>query len=138
VRRLELVCSVDELWVRFEPLWQRELLASGRRQRRRAGELHPSELMTILILILLQTSPYRTFKAYYTPYVQQHLRNEFPKLVSYSRCVELMPSVLWPLVAYRHPQMGACTGISFIDATPLAVCHTARIPPHPAAPRLRR
>ncbi len=125
---LELVCSVDEFWVRFEPFWQREILASGKRQRRRAGELHPSELMTILILF--QTSHYRTFKAYYTEHVQQHLRAEFPKLVSYSRFVDLMPSVLLPLVAYLQTQMGRCTGISFIDSTPLAVCHNARIQSH--------
>jgi len=115
---LELFCSVDDFWVRFEPWWQREILASGRRQRRRPGELHPSELMTILILF--QTSHYRTFKAYYTEYVQVHLRAEFPQLVSYSRFVELMPSVLLPLVAYLHTQMGRCTGISFIDSTPRA------------------
>ncbi len=125
---LELFCSVDEFWVRFEPQWQREVLASGQRQRRRAGELHPSEIMTILILF--QTSHYRTFKAYYTEYVAQHLHAEFPKLVSYSRFVELMPTVLLPLVAYLHTQMGRCTGISFIDSTPLAVCHNARIQQH--------
>jgi hypothetical protein len=129
---LELFCSVDDFGVRFEPLWQREVLASGTRQRRRAGELHPSEIMTILILF--QTSHYRTFKAYYTEYVTeygaQHLQAEFPKLVSYSRFVELMPTVLLPLVAYLHTQMGRCTGISFIDSTPLAVCHNARIKQH--------
>jgi Transposase DDE domain len=125
---LELFCSIHEFWVRFEPLWHREVLASGQRRRLRQGELHPSELMTILILF--QTSHYRTFKAYYMEYVQVHLRGEFPKLVSYSRFVELMPTVLLPLVAYLHTQMGRCTGISFIDSTPLAVCHNARIQQH--------
>ncbi len=125
---LELFCSVDEFWVRFEPLWQREVLASGQRQRRRTGELHPSEIMTILILF--QTSHYRTFKAYYTEHVVQQWHAEFPKLVSYSRFVELMPTVLIPLVAYLHTHMGRCTGISFIDSTPLAVCHNARIKQH--------
>jgi hypothetical protein len=109
-------------------MWHRKVLASGRRRRLRQGELHPSELMTSLILF--QTSHYRTFKAYYTKHVQVHLRSEFPKLVSYSRFVELMPTVLLPLVAYLHTQMGTCTGISFIDSTPLAVCHTARIQRH--------
>jgi hypothetical protein len=125
---LELFCSVDEFWVRFEPLWHREVLASGTRRRRRQGDLHPSELMTILILF--QTSHYRTFKAYYTEHVRVHLRAEFPQLVSYSRVVELMPTVLLPLVAYLHTQMGRCTGISFVDSTPLAVCHPARIQQH--------
>ena len=125
---LDLFCSVDEFWQRFAPAWQRELLASGRRHRRRQGRMCPSELMTIVILF--QQSHYRTFKAFYTEHVQQHLRAEFPHLVSYSRFVELMPSVLVPLAVYLHTQLGACSGISFIDSTALAVCHTARIGQH--------
>jgi transposase len=90
--------------------------------------MYPSEMMTIVILF--QQSHYRTFKAYYTEYVHRHLCSEFPTLVSYSRFVELMPTVLVPLVAYLHTQLGRCTGISFIDSTPLAVCHNARIHSH--------
>ena len=41
-----------------------------------------------------------------------------------------MPTVLVPLVAYLHTQLGRCSGISFIDSTPLAVCHNARIHQH--------
>lgn len=135
---LALFCSIDEFWVRFEPLWRQQTVAAsptgaggsstGKRRRQRAGELHPSEMMTILVLF--HSSHYRTFKAYYTEYVQVHLRAEFPRLVSYSRFVELTPTVLMPLVAYLHTQMGACTGLSFIDSTPLAVCHNARIAQH--------
>src|SRR5881394_694589 len=97
-------------------------------QRERAGQLCSSEVMTILILF--HQSHYRTFKAYYTEYVHRHLRSEFPTLVSYGRFVELMPTVLVPLVAYLHTQLGQCSGISFIDSTPLAVCHNARIHSH--------
>jgi Transposase DDE domain len=60
------------------------------------------------IVILFQQSHYRTFKAYYTEYVHRHLCSEFPTLVSYSRFVELMPTVLVPLVAYLHTQLGRC------------------------------
>ena len=59
---LDLFCSVDEFWQRFEPWWQRQLLASGARQRLRPTRLHPSEIMTIAIVF--QQSHYRTFKAY--------------------------------------------------------------------------
>lgn len=124
---LYLFCSVDEFWQRFEPRWQRELLAAGRRRRRR-GRMSPSELMTILILF--QQSQYRTFKAFYTQQVQQYWRVEFPSLVSYTRFVELIPRVLIPLTVYLHTQLGDCTGISFIDSTALTVCHTARIRQH--------
>ena len=50
--------------------------------------------------------------------------------MSYGRFVEVMPTVLVPLVAYLHTQLGQCTGMSFIDSTPLAVCHNARIHSH--------
>jgi hypothetical protein len=48
--RLDLYCSVDAFWQRFAPRWERELLASGQRRRRRATRLHPAEILTILIL----------------------------------------------------------------------------------------
>ncbi len=125
---LELFCSVDDFWQQFAPHWHQDLLTSGQRQRVRPTQLHPSEMMTIVILF--HQSHYRTFKAYYTEYVQRHLQSEFPTLVSYHRFVELMPTILVPLVAYLHTQLGRCTGISFIDSTPLAVCHNARIHQH--------
>lgn len=123
-----LYCSVDTFWQVFEPWWKRELLASGACRRWRATRLHPSELMTIAILF--QQSGYRTFKAFYTEYVQVHLRAEFPQLVSYNRFLELLPRIVVPLAIYLQTQCGACTGISFIDSTALAVCHNARIHQH--------
>src|SRR6266487_6563716 len=101
---LELFCSVDDFWQQFAPKWHQDLLTSGQRQRWRPTQMYPSEIMTILILF--QQSHYRTFKAYYTEYVQRHLRSEFPTFVSYSRFVVLMPTVLVPLVAYLHMQLG--------------------------------
>jgi hypothetical protein len=47
---LDLFCSVDAFWRQFEPVWERELVRSGARQRRRATRLHPAEILTILIL----------------------------------------------------------------------------------------
>lgn len=125
---LELFCHVDDFWQDFAQVWQAELLQSGLRQRQRAGNLCPSEIMTILILF--HQIRYRDFKTYYTQFVREYLTNEFPNLVSYNRFVELMPSVLLPLCAYLQSCSGDCTGVSFIDSTPLAVCHNRRIPQH--------
>jgi hypothetical protein len=119
---------VDAFWQWFEPQWERELLASGKRRRRRATRLHPTEILTILILF--QQSGYRTFKGFYTQQVQTALRHEFPAVVSYNRFVELMPRFLVPLAIYLHTQRGVCTGISFIDSTALAICRPARISRH--------
>jgi hypothetical protein len=124
----ELFCHVDDFWKLFAPDWQHKQLTSGTRQRQRAGELCESEIMTLLIHF--HQASYRNFKAYYTRYIQVHLQWEFPYLVSYSRFVQLTPRVLVVLGAYLHYCFGRCTGISLIDATPLAVCHNRRISQH--------
>lgn len=125
---LELFCHVDDFWQQFGRIWEVELLHSGLKQRRRAGKLCPSEIMTLLIYF--HQMRYRDFKTYYTQYVQVHLSAEFPHLVSYNRFVELIPAVLVPLCAYLRSCYGECTGISFVDSTPLAVCHNRRIGQH--------
>jgi hypothetical protein len=104
---LDLYCSVDEFWQQFAPWWEQQLVVSGAR-RRRPTRLHPSEIMTIAILF--QQSGYRTFKEFYTEYVQQHLRGEFPHLLSYTRFVEVLPRVLVPLTVYLHTHLGQCSG----------------------------
>ena len=101
---------------------------SNGQQRERAGELHPSEIMTLLIHF--HQARYRDFKTYYTCFVQQFLQPEFPKLVSYTRFVQLIPAFVVPLSAYLQQCFGSCTGISFIDSTPLAVCDNRRIHQH--------
>ncbi len=124
---LELFCDVDDFWLRFEPSWKAYQVQAGK-QRERAGQLCPSEVMTILIHF--HQSHYRTFKAYYTEHVQVHLNREFPHLVSYQRFVALIPGVMVPMLAYLQSRYGACTGISFIDSTWLEVCDPKRISGH--------
>jgi hypothetical protein len=124
---LELFCDVDDFMLSFAPHLKAIQLAAGK-QRERAGQLCPSEVMTILIHF--HQSHYRTFKAYYMEHVQVHLTGEFPHLVSYQRFVALIPSVLVALLAYLQSRYGACTGISFIDSTSLQVCDPKRISQH--------
>jgi transposase len=57
-------------------------------------------------------------------------RKEFPRLPSYQRFVEWMPSTLIPLCAYLKHCFGPCTGSSFVDATKVQVCHNRRIASH--------
>ena len=125
---LELFCAVDDFWQSYAPDWEQALLRSGIKQRRRTGKLHPSEIMTILIFF--HQMRYRDFKTYYIQFVQVYLRGEFPHLVSYQRFVELTPGVLVPLCAYLHQCYGSCSGVSFIDSTPITVCHNRRISAH--------
>ena len=116
---LELFCQVDDFCRTFVPEWRQLQLASGAIRRQRSKQLSLSEIMTILIWF--HCSHYRTFKAYYCEQVQRHLQAEFPSLVSYSRFVEITPTALLPLLAYLRTCLGSCTGLSFLDATALAV-----------------
>src|SRR5215216_5002207 len=119
----ELFCHVDDFWQAFEPLWREQQVTDGR-QRERERELYASEIMTILIHF--HQARYRDFKTYYTQFVEQFLRAEFPKLVSYRRFVQWMPEYVVPLRAYLHRCFGRCSGVSFIDSTALAVCDNRR------------
>ncbi len=125
---LELFVDVDDFCMAHGRRWQEMTIESGGKGRHRAGRLYMSEVMTLLIHF--HQSHYRHFKAYYTEYVQVHLRREFPALVSYNRFVELMPTALVALCDYLQAKYGCCTGISFIDATSLAVCDNHRIHSH--------
>lgn len=126
---LELFCDVDDFCQEFLPIWNRQLLASGEKQRNRERSLTISEIMTILIAF--HQSHYRDFKAYYCGQVLKHWRAEFPGLVSYNRFVEFTPSALVPLLVYlRTCCLGSCSGISFVDSTSLDVCLNQRIHCH--------
>lgn len=125
---LELFCHVDDFCQEYVPSWEQQQLQNGQRQRRRRGQLWLSEVMTIMIHF--HQVRFRDFKTYYLGYVRQHLAQDFPHLVSYNRFVELMSAALVLLSAYLQSCYGICTGIAFIDSTPLAVCDNRRIGQH--------
>ena len=131
---LPLFSSIDDFCRIFEPSFNAKLLQSGDLQRRRKSRLSLSEVMTIIIWF--QQSGYRAFKDFYQNEVSKHLRQEFPRLVSYNRFVELMPSALLPLCCYLQTRKGKTAGIAFIDSLPIAVCHNRRIHSHKVFARL--
>lgn len=124
---LELFCDVDDFCRSFEAQVQEQQLPKGKR-RGPSASLSSSEIMTIMIHF--HQANYRDFKHYYQNHVCKTLYDEFPGLVSYGRFVELMPSVLLVLCAYLQHKFGSCTGIAFVDSTPIAVCHNRRISRH--------
>lgn len=125
---VELFCDVDDFCQQHEKAYHQHLLTSGHVKRIRRPQMSASEMMTIMIHF--HQSSYRTFKDYYIKHVMKHLTNEFPSLVSYNRFVALMPRMGILLLAYLNQCKGRCTGISFVDATSIAVCHNRRIPRH--------
>ncbi len=125
---LDLFCKIDDFCQEFEVGWHQQLVSDGVKKRRRLGTMSLSEMMTIVVYFHQQG--YRNFKTFYLLYVQRHLQAEFPKLLSYTRFVQLMPHLVTPMSVYLQTCYGSCTGISFIDATSLVVSHNRRIFQH--------
>ena len=102
---LELFCSVDDFWQQFAPTWHHDLLTSGQRQRLRQTQMYRSRdhdhrhPVSAVPLSHVQSLLHRVRAA-------PPARAGFPTLVSYQRFVELMPTVLVPLVSYLHTQLG--------------------------------
>jgi transposase len=124
---LELFVEVDDFYQEFER-WAAPQQLSGAARRGPRASLSASEIMTIVIHF--HQASYRDFKSFYQKHVCKHLTDEFPALVSYGRFTELMPRVVLLLCAYLRSRFGSCTGIAFVDSTPVAVCHNRRISRH--------
>jgi hypothetical protein len=99
------------------------------RSYHRDPRLSDAEVITILVLFHLMG--YRCLKHFYTQYVCKHMTDMFPDTVSYSRFVTLEKSVILPLTIFiKEVLLGKCTGITFVDSTPLRVCKPQRIHSH--------
>ena len=120
--------DVDDFCLLFEPQWQAHLIETGEKQRLKPSRLTSSEVMTILIAF--HQSGYRDFKTYYTRFVCQYWQRYFPDLVSYTRMLKLLQTVLPALCSYLKQRFAKPTGIAFIDSTSLKVCHNMRISRH--------
>lgn len=125
---LSLFCEIDDFCKVFEKLWRKRQLIGSRKTRNRRTRLSQSEVMTILVLY--HESGYKNLKSFYVQEIINHHSLEFRGLVSYNRFVELQRRCVLPLYFYLACKRGTCTGISFIDATALKVCHNLRIPSH--------
>jgi len=127
---IEIFCFLDEFCKYFEPeLKKRAISTSGKLHRNRTGRMSDSEIMTILVLF--HTSRFRDLKSFYLGYICQHMRKEFPHVISYNRFVERQAKVgLHLLLFFQTCALGKCTGISIIDSTPLVSCHIKRMHMH--------
>jgi len=132
---ISIFCDVDDFCKEFESEWEKILiekqdkhLIGNKKRRNRKTELSLSEAITIVTMF--HKTRHRTFKDYYQRYVVCFLKPFFPKLLSYSRFVNLMKTCLFPLFVFSQGCLGECTGISFVDSTILTVCHPKRIHSH--------
>lgn len=119
----EIFCLVDEFCQQFFPFLEKNSIGN---KSKRPPMMSSSEIISIMILFHL--SGFRCFKHFYIFYIQKHMQAEFPKTVSYNRFTELMQSNILPLTMFlKTCCMGNCTGISFVDSTPVRVCKNKRI-----------
>ncbi len=128
MEQIAIFCDVDDFCKAYEEYCRNKLLMNKEEVVPRT-RMSLSEIMTILIMYHL--SGYKTFKWYYIKYVMVHQRKDFPDLLSYNRFVEIMKFALVPLILYTiKARFGKCSGISFVDSTPLKVCDNHRIHNH--------
>lgn len=119
----EIFCVIDEFCKQYDQIVDKALLGNA---SKRPPKMSESEIMTITILFHL--GGFRTFKHFYIYYVQKHMQEEFPQTVSYNRFTELMQKSLMPMTLFlKTCCLGKCTGISFVDSTPIRVCKNKRI-----------
>lgn len=119
----DIFCIVDEFCKNFEKNTKNFIIGKA---SRRPATMSNSEIISILLLF--QISGFKCFKHYYIFYVQRHMNKDFPKTVSYNRFVELSQTVIMPLTMFlKTCCSGSCTGISFVDSTPIRVCKNKRI-----------
>lgn len=119
----EIFYFVDEFCIHFKATIDGKLIGNVPKRKPRMSD---SEVITIMILFHM--GGFRDIKHFYLFYVRQHLQNEFPDTVSYNRFTELMQSTVLPMTIFlKSCCLGKCTGISYIDSTPIRVCKNKRI-----------
>lgn len=130
----EIFCLADDFCKFFDSQVKKYTLADqsgseNKRKYHREPTMSKAEIM--LIMILFHDSGYRCLKHFYMDKVCRHLSHLFPRTVSYNRFVELEKEVAVPLAIFiKKVLLGKCTGISFVDSTPLRVCKNQRIHIH--------
>lgn len=119
----EIFYLVDEFTMEFSQYFESHLIGN---KPKKTPRMTDSEVITILTLF--HFGGFKNLKHFYLFYVGKHLDNEFPNLVSYNRFVELSQKVCLPMTIFlKTCCLGECTGISFIDSTPIRVCKNKRI-----------
>lgn len=127
--KTQVFCDLDDFYQDFEANYAKRLkLSTDDKRKPCQSKLCLSEVMTIVVLF--HGSGYKTFKEFYLNEVLKHWKEDFPKLVSYNRFLELIPWSLMLLSCFLHTRRGKMTGISFIDSTPIEVCHPSLAKTH--------
>uniref|UniRef100_UPI00373FDD3B IS982 family transposase n=1 Tax=Zobellia uliginosa TaxID=143224 RepID=UPI00373FDD3B len=118
-----IFCLVDKFCKEYAEVVDKALIGN---KAKRPSIMSQSEIITLAIIF--QLSGFRTFKHFY---VKTHMKNDFPATVSYNGFTELMQENLMAMTLFlKTCCLGDCSGISFIDSTPVRVCKNKRIHNH--------
>lgn len=119
----EIFYMVDEFCIHLDAQIKANLIGNVPKRR---PTMSNSEVITLMVLF--HSGCFRNMKHFYEHYVKLHLRTEFPNTVSYNRFTELMQSAILPLGLFMKTCcLGECSGITYIDSTPIRVCKNKRI-----------
>lgn len=119
----EIFYLIDEFCINFQASIDAKLLGNP---SKRPPKMSQSEVITIMVLF--HNGSFRNMKHFYLFYVQKHMQADFPKTVSYNRFVELMQGALLPMtLLLKSGCLGECSGITYVDSTPVRVCKNKRI-----------
>ena len=119
----EIFYLTDEFCKEFKAAISSSMIGNEPKRKPRMSD---SEVITLMTLF--HSGSFRNMKHFYQHYVVKHLKSEFPDTVSYNRFTELMQAAVLPMTIFlKTCCLGQCTGISFIDSTPIRVCKNKRI-----------
>lgn len=119
---LAIYAIVDEFIKEFDKYVEQFFIG---KKPKKSPSMSTSEIITIMILF--QLSGHRHFKGFYNNLLPFY-KCDFPIQVSYNRFVELQKRVILPFTLFvKTCCLGDCTGISFVDSTPIRVCKNKRI-----------
>ena len=79
---------IDEFCKAYDE-WEKHRLIDTGKKRHRSCEMSLSEMLTIMVIFHL--SPCKNFKYFYIFHLPYFHKSDFPKLLSYSRFLQLMP-----------------------------------------------
>ncbi len=116
---IEIYCTIDDLIKKLPT-------SMIKRERKRKRKFIMSDSEVITIMVLFHMSHITDFEYFYAHKISHGHRMDFPNLLSYSRFVERILERAPLCLAVLELLMKECTGISYIDSTPLKSCHIKR------------
>lgn len=119
----EIFVLADEFCKEFEKTMSIHSIGNAPKKK---PKMSTSEV--ICIMVIFHGMNQKTMKHFYLNFVQKYLKEYFPNTVSYNRFVELMQQAALPMSVFlKLCCLGECTGISYVDSTPVRVCKNKRI-----------